>query len=72
MSIALEHVSKSFGSVRVVNDVSLRNLIPAEVTHDLYHFKRRGVPLRDCITRLDSRLDPDERGSKPPVHGGRS
>ena len=38
---------------------SVRNLIPAEVTHDLYHFKRRGVPLRDCITRLDSRLDPD-------------
>jgi MinD-like ATPase involved in chromosome partitioning or flagellar assembly len=38
---------------------SVRNLIPADVTHDLYHFKRRGVPLRDCVTRLDARLDPD-------------
>lgn len=38
---------------------SVRNLIPSEVTHDLYHFRRRGVPLRDCITRLDANLDPD-------------
>jgi flagellar biosynthesis protein FlhG len=38
---------------------SVRNSVPSPVTNDLYHFRRRGVPLRDCITRLDDRLDPD-------------
>jgi MinD-like ATPase involved in chromosome partitioning or flagellar assembly len=38
---------------------SVRNSIPVPVTHDLYHFRRRGVPLRDCISRLDDRLDPE-------------
>jgi MinD-like ATPase involved in chromosome partitioning or flagellar assembly len=37
---------------------SVRSTVPGEVTHDLYHFKRRGVPLRECISRLDPALDP--------------
>ena len=38
---------------------SVRSTVPGEVAHDLYHFKRKGVPLRDCISRLDPQLDPD-------------
>ena len=38
---------------------SVRNSIPVTIEHDLYHFKRKGVPLRDCISRLDARLDPE-------------
>jgi MinD-like ATPase involved in chromosome partitioning or flagellar assembly len=38
---------------------SVRNSVPVPITHDLYHFKRKGVPLSDCISRLDSRLDPE-------------
>ena len=38
---------------------SVRSTVPGDVAHDLYHFKRKGVPLRDCISRLDPQLDPD-------------
>jgi MinD-like ATPase involved in chromosome partitioning or flagellar assembly len=38
---------------------SVRNSIPVPIAQDLYHFKRKGVALRDCISRLDARLDPD-------------
>jgi MinD-like ATPase involved in chromosome partitioning or flagellar assembly len=37
---------------------SVRSTVPGEVSYDLYHFKRKGVPLRDCISRLDPQLDP--------------
>src|SRR4026209_199156 len=38
---------------------SVRSTVPAGVAHARYHFKRRGVPLRACISRLDPQLDPD-------------
>ena len=38
---------------------SVRSTVPGDVQRDLYHFKRKGVPLRDCISRLDPQLDPD-------------
>jgi MinD-like ATPase involved in chromosome partitioning or flagellar assembly len=37
---------------------SVRSTVPGEVPYDLYHFKRKGVPLRDCIARLEPSLDP--------------
>lgn len=36
---------------------SVRNTIDTPVQRDLYHFFRRGTPLRDCLTTLDGRLD---------------
>lgn len=38
---------------------SVRNAIGVEVSHDLYHFFKRGHRLDDCVTTLDRRLDPD-------------
>ncbi|HEV8629997.1 MAG TPA: P-loop NTPase [Thermoanaerobaculia bacterium] len=38
---------------------SVRSTVPGDVRQDLYHFKKKGVPLRDCISRLDHGLDPD-------------
>jgi MinD-like ATPase involved in chromosome partitioning or flagellar assembly len=38
---------------------SVRSTVPGDVRYDLYHFRRKGVPLRDCIARLDPSLDPD-------------
>src|SRR5262249_23594098 len=38
---------------------SVRSSVPGDVRYDLYHFRRKGVPLRDCISRLDPGLDPD-------------
>ena len=40
---------------------SVRNTLDLDVHRDLYHFFRRDVPLRDCITPLDGRLDPTGR-----------
>lgn len=37
---------------------SVRSTVPGDVPYDLYHFRRKGVPLRDCIARLDPSLDP--------------
>lgn len=37
---------------------SVRTAVPGDVKYDLYHFKRKGRPLRDCITSLDPALDP--------------
>ncbi|MEL7060702.1 MAG: P-loop NTPase [Acidobacteriota bacterium] len=39
---------------------SVRNTLDVPIERDLYHFHRRGVPLADCVTRLGSRLDPDD------------
>lgn len=36
---------------------SVRSSIAAPVSRDLYHFHRKGAPLSDCITRLDSAFD---------------
>ncbi len=38
---------------------SVRNTLGAPVSHDLYHFFRKGRPLSDCITTLPRELDPD-------------
>lgn len=38
---------------------SVRNAIDVEVRNDLYHFLRKGHRLEDCITTLDSKVDPD-------------
>jgi flagellar biosynthesis protein FlhG len=40
---------------------SVRNTLDLTVERDLYHFFRRDVPLADCITTLDDRLDPGGR-----------
>jgi MinD-like ATPase involved in chromosome partitioning or flagellar assembly len=36
---------------------SVRSSIAAPITRDLYHFHRKGVPLGDCVTRLDASFD---------------
>lgn len=38
---------------------SIRNSIDAPVPRDLYHFLKKDVPLRDCITTLTPDLDPE-------------
>jgi MinD-like ATPase involved in chromosome partitioning or flagellar assembly len=40
---------------------SIRNSIDVSVGHDLYHFFRKDISLEDCITPLDSKLDPQSR-----------
>ncbi len=40
---------------------SVRSALEVPVTKDLYHFWRRGEPLAQCVTTLDSRLDPAGR-----------
>lgn len=37
---------------------SIRNSIDIPIKYDLYHFFKKKVPLKDCITTLDSNLDP--------------
>ncbi len=37
---------------------AIRNAIDVPIEKDLYHFFRRGEPLTNCLTTLDSRLDP--------------
>jgi MinD-like ATPase involved in chromosome partitioning or flagellar assembly len=37
---------------------SIRNCIDTPVTHDLYHFFKKGFALRDCVTPLAAQLDP--------------
>lgn len=43
---------------------SVRSTLQAPVTRDLYHFARKGVALRDCITRLEGSWDPAGRFAK--------
>lgn len=38
---------------------SVRSCIDTPVPRDLYHFFKKGLPLADCITPLDGRLDPE-------------
>ena len=40
---------------------AIRNAIDTPISSDLYHFFRRGVPLDQCISTLDPRLDPAGR-----------
>lgn len=40
---------------------SVRNCLPGSPAKDLYHFKRHGVPLVECITPLEPAADPDGR-----------
>ena len=40
---------------------SVRNSIDVPVPYDLYHFFRRGVALENCITGLDTKMDPQGR-----------
>ncbi len=37
---------------------SIRNTLDVSIQRDLYHFFRRDTPLDQCLTTLDSRLDP--------------
>jgi len=43
---------------------SVRSTLRVPVERDLYHFKRQGVPLADCITRLDAAHDPQNEYGK--------
>ncbi|MBP1643315.1 MAG: ATP-binding protein [Acidobacteria bacterium] len=36
---------------------SLRNTLRVPITHDLYHFHRKGHRLAECVTQLDGALD---------------
>ncbi len=38
---------------------SVRNTLDTPVGRDLYHFFRRKYPLRDCISTLSDKIDPD-------------
>ncbi|MCM2315445.1 MAG: AAA family ATPase [Thermoanaerobaculia bacterium] len=38
---------------------AIRHAIDTPVTRDLYHFFRKGEPLANCVTQIDSKLDPD-------------
>ncbi len=38
---------------------AIRHAIDTPVTRDLYHFFRKGEPLSNCVTQIDSKLDPD-------------
>lgn len=40
---------------------SVRHSLRTPVTHDLYHFFKKGRRLADCVTGLDARLDPQGR-----------
>lgn len=40
---------------------SVRNSINVPVPYDLYHFFRKDISLQSCITRLDTKLDPQQR-----------
>ena len=40
---------------------AIRNAIDVPIGKDLYHFFRKNEPLRDCVTGLDDRLDPQHR-----------
>ena len=37
---------------------SVRSCLDTKVERDLYHFFKKGFRLSDCVTSLDSRLDP--------------
>ena len=38
---------------------SLRNCLDTPVKKDLYHFLKKGADLKECLTPLDRKLDPD-------------
>ncbi|MGK2856799.1 MAG: AAA family ATPase [Thermoanaerobaculia bacterium] len=38
---------------------AIRHAIDTPVTRDLYHFFRKGEPLGNCVTQIDSKLDPE-------------
>jgi len=38
---------------------SLRNCLDTPVKKDLYHFLKKNAALKDCLTPLDTKLDPD-------------
>lgn len=38
---------------------SVRNTLQTPVSQDLYHFKRKGAKLEDCVTQLNSHFDPE-------------
>ncbi len=38
---------------------SLRNCLDTPVRKDLYHFLKKNTSLKDCLTPLDTKLDPD-------------
>lgn len=40
---------------------AIRNAIDVPIAKDLYHFFRKGDSLNDCVTHLDSRIDPENR-----------
>jgi MinD-like ATPase involved in chromosome partitioning or flagellar assembly len=40
---------------------SVRNSLAAPVAKDLYHVKRHGASIAECVTRLDERFDPQRR-----------
>jgi flagellar biosynthesis protein FlhG len=42
---------------------AVRNAIDVPIERDLYHFFRRGEPLGNCVTPLDSKIDPGNKYS---------
>jgi MinD-like ATPase involved in chromosome partitioning or flagellar assembly len=42
---------------------AIRNAIDVPIGKDLYHFFRKNIPLADCVTQLDKKLDPEGKFS---------
>lgn len=65
VAISLGLAMSRYGSVvlidRDLETGSVRSFLDMEVPRDLYHCIVRGVPLRDCITPLPERWDPQGR-----------
>lgn len=40
---------------------AIRNAIAVPIEKDLYHFFRKNEPLANCVTKLDRKLDPENR-----------
>ncbi len=49
---------------------AIRNAIDVPIGKDLYHFFRKGASLNECVTTLDSKIDPEERYRKFGFVGG--
>jgi MinD-like ATPase involved in chromosome partitioning or flagellar assembly len=58
------HLSRHKPTILVDLDTgtsSVRNCLPVDPKKDLYHVKKRGARLEECITRLPERMDPQGR-----------
>ncbi len=43
---------------------AIRNAVDVPIGKDLYHFFRKGASLNECVTTLDTKIDPEDRYRK--------